>query len=231
MRSTYALRSPYAAHTQRAAIRTTYTPHTHNIRTTYGSLSKGGWEAELPLGLGKRPMIGSILSALIFSSPSDPSPSLCQVNPITKEQHNALGTSYRKVPLMMADGVELVESSVIISLLHSHFTTGIKYKRTSYTFLLLSRPWIFWKSTFWTCKVWNQDKTFNVSSCFMRFSEIPQKGPYFITFNKSFTFLQEPQSVSWSRSTPRSTLPRIPAVRGKLFFWILFMHCGITYKL
>ena len=88
-------------------------------------------------------MIGSILSALIFSSPSDPSPSLCQVNPITKEQHNALGTSYRKVPLMMADGVELVESSVIISLLHSHFTTGIKYKRTSYTFLSSCQDPIF----------------------------------------------------------------------------------------
>jgi len=47
-----------------------------------------------------------------------------EVNPITKEQHKALGTSYRKVPLVMADGVELVESSVIVSLLDSHFNTG-----------------------------------------------------------------------------------------------------------
>lgn len=48
-----------------------------------------------------------------------------QVNPITKEQYKSLGTSYRKVPLVMADGVELVESTVIMSLLHSHFTAGV----------------------------------------------------------------------------------------------------------
>ena len=47
------------------------------------------------------------------------------MNPITKEQYKSLGTSYRKVPLVMADGVELVESTVIMSLLHSHFTAGV----------------------------------------------------------------------------------------------------------
>ena len=46
-----------------------------------------------------------------------------QVNPITKKETKAI-SDYKKVPLLIADGVELRESSVITSILHTHMTSG-----------------------------------------------------------------------------------------------------------
>ena len=50
-----------------------------------------------------------------------------QVNPVTKKETKAI-SDYKKVPLLVADGIQLKESSVITSILHTHFTNGTPIK-------------------------------------------------------------------------------------------------------
>ncbi|KAL5266660.1 hypothetical protein ACHWQZ_G003886 [Mnemiopsis leidyi] len=48
---------------------------------------------------------------------------IVEVNPITKKETKAI-SDYKKVPLLVADGIQLKESSVITSVLDTHFNTG-----------------------------------------------------------------------------------------------------------
>ena len=45
------------------------------------------------------------------------------MNPVTKKETKAI-SDYKKVPLLVADGIQLKESTLITSILHTHFTKG-----------------------------------------------------------------------------------------------------------